>query len=140
MSNVHGPHVAVPAWLRHTQGERRWPVTLSVVAAIVLQFLLPAQFTQPLPPWLMPTLEIALLIGLSIADPVRIERRGPAVRVASIVLIALITAANVISAILLIRAILDGQIPTWRRPTGSRGSPTTSICRLRTPPRSARPM
>jgi len=109
MTNLHGSHLPVPAWLRHTQGEPRWPVTLSVLAAIVLQFLLPTRFTHPLPRWLLPTLEVALLIGLTIANPVRIERRGPMVRIASIVLIALITIANVISAILLIRAILEGK-------------------------------
>jgi hypothetical protein len=46
---------------------------------------------------------------LTIANPVRIERRGPMVRAASIVLIALITIANVASAVLLIRAILEGK-------------------------------
>ena len=107
--HLHGQHLPVPAWLRSTKGERRWPVTVSVIAAIVLQLLLPAKFTQPLPPWLLPTLEGALLIGLSIANPVRIERRGPAVRAASIVLIALITIANAASAILLVRAILEGK-------------------------------
>jgi uncharacterized membrane protein len=109
LSSLSGEHLPVPAWLRPTQGERRWPITLSVVAAIVLQFLLPARFTEPLPPYLMPTLEVALLIGLSIANPVRVERRGPVVRAASIGLIALITFANIASAVLLIRAILDGQ-------------------------------
>jgi uncharacterized membrane protein len=109
MTDLHGAHIPVPAWLRHTPGERRWPVTLSVAAAIVLQFLLPANFTQPLPQWLLLTLEVALLIGLTIANPVRIERRGPMVRAASIVLIALITIANVASAVLLIRAILEGK-------------------------------
>jgi hypothetical protein len=80
----------VPAWRRRTRGERRWPVTLSVIAAIVLQILLPN----------------TLGISLSIANPVRIERRGPIVRAASIALIVLISAANAVSAVLLIRAIL----------------------------------
>jgi uncharacterized membrane protein len=106
---LRGEHALVPAWLRDTRGERRWPVNLSVTGAIVLQFLLPTRFTEPLPRYLLPGLEVALLIGLSIANPVRIERRGPMIRAASIVLIALITFANVISAVLLIRAILDGQ-------------------------------
>jgi uncharacterized membrane protein len=109
LSRLRGEHVLVPAWLRPTKGERRWPVTLSVTGAIVLQFLLPAKFTEPLPRYLLPGLEVALLIGLSIANPVRIERRGPTIRAASIVLIGLITVANVVSAVLLIRAILDGQ-------------------------------
>lgn len=101
-----GQSVPVPAWLRKTPGERRWPVTLSVITAIVLQVLLPPHLTHPLPRWLLPALEGALLIGLSVANPVRIERRGKFVRAASIVLILLITVANAASAVLLIRAIL----------------------------------
>jgi hypothetical protein len=96
----------VPAWRRRTRGEHRWPVTLSVLAAIVLQVLLPDALTTPLPHWLMPALEGALLIALSIANPVRIERRGPVVRTAAVGLIVLISAANAVSAVLLIRAIL----------------------------------
>lgn len=102
----HGHGVPVPAWLRRTRGERRWPVSLSVIVAIVLQFLLPSHLISPLPRWLLPALETALLIGLTIANPVRIERRGRAVRAASIALILLITIANAASAVLLIRAIL----------------------------------
>jgi len=109
LTRVHGQHLPVPAWLRSTAGERRWPVTLSVLAAIVLQVLLPPQYTQPLPRWLLPALEGALLIGLSIAEPIRIERRDVPIRTASIVLTALITIANAVSAILLIRAILEGK-------------------------------
>jgi len=101
--------VPVPAWLRKTPGERRWPVTLSVIAAIVLQILLPPDYTKPLPASLLPALEGALLVGLSIANPVRIERRGKMVRAASLVLIGLITVANVASAVLLIRAILENK-------------------------------
>src|SRR5215467_4616640 len=102
-----GLSVEVPAWLRKTPGERRWPVTLSVIAAIILQVLLPPDYTKPLPPSLLPALEGGLLVGLSIANPVRIERRGMVVRAASIVLILLVTIANAASAVLLIRAILE---------------------------------
>jgi len=104
----HGHGVPVPAWLRRTRGERRWPVSLSVIVAIVLQFLLPTHLISPLPRWLLPVLESALLLGLSVANPVRIERRGRAARAASIALILLITLANAASAVLLIRAILTG--------------------------------
>jgi uncharacterized membrane protein len=100
--------VTMPAWRRHTPGERRWPVTLSVIAAIVLQFALPEQLAL-LPRYLLPGLEAALLIGLIIANPGRIERRSQAVRLASIVLIFLITAANALSAVLLIRLIIDAK-------------------------------
>ena len=98
----------MPAWRRHTPGERRWPVTLSVIAAIVLQCALP-QHLALLPRYLLPGLEAALLIGLIIANPGRIERRSQAVRLASIVLIILITTANAFSAVLLIRLIIDAR-------------------------------
>jgi uncharacterized membrane protein len=106
---ARGHSVPVPAWLRKTPGERRWPVTLSVIAAIILQVLLPPDYTKPLPAILVPALEGALLVGLSVVNPVRIERRGKAVRAASIVLIGLITLANAASAVLLIRAILENK-------------------------------
>jgi uncharacterized membrane protein len=111
----------MPAWMRKTRGERRWPVTLSVIAAIVLQILLPPQFTH-LPRPVLPALEGALLIGLSIANPVRIERRGRVVRAASIVLILLITIANAASAVLLIRAILEGKAGSHAAPLLATGA------------------
>jgi uncharacterized membrane protein len=114
--------IPVPAWMRETRGERRWPVTLSVIAAIVLQVLLPTSVTKPLPSALMPSLEGALLIGLSVANPVRIERRGPAVRAASIALIFVITVANVASGVLLIRAILEGRAGTSAGPLLTSGA------------------
>src|ERR1700733_13581241 len=37
---------AAPAWRRRTRGEPRWPVTISVIIAIVLQLRLPDQLTM----------------------------------------------------------------------------------------------
>jgi uncharacterized membrane protein len=105
-------HMPIPAWMRKTPGERRWPVTLTVIVAITLQLLLPPHLTGPLPRALMPALEGALLVGLSIANPVRIERRGKPVRAASIVLILLMTIANAASAVLLVHAIVHGKPAT----------------------------
>jgi len=103
----------LPAWRRRTRGEPRWPVSVSVIAALVLQELLPGQMSlKPLPGWLLPVLEGALLVGLAIANPVRIENRARFVRVASLVLILVITAANAASAVLLIRLILTGAAAT----------------------------
>ena len=99
----------LPSWRRRTRGEPRWPVSLSVIFAVVLELLLPDRLTRPLPHYLLPILEGALLIGLSIANPVRIERGGNAVRAASIGVIVLITAANAVSAVLLLRAIIGAQ-------------------------------
>jgi hypothetical protein len=68
---------------------------------------LPDSLTSPLPHWLMPALEGALSVALSIANPIRIERRGPVVRAIAVALIVLITAANAVSAVLLISAIVE---------------------------------
>jgi uncharacterized membrane protein len=104
---AQGAHL--PAWRRRTRGELRWPVSLTVVVAIVLQILLPDQLSlHPLPTWLMPTLEGGLLVGLAISNPVRIEHRARFVRWASLVLIFILTAANATSAVLLVREILNG--------------------------------
>jgi hypothetical protein len=99
----------LPAWRRRTRGEHRWPVTISVIVAIVLQLRLPGQLSMhPLPTWLLPALEGGVLVALAIANPVRIERRGVFVRWVSIVLILLISGANAASAVLLIREIITG--------------------------------
>ena len=102
----------IPAWKRPTAPEHRLPVTLSVVAAIVLQILLPAKLTTPLPPDLLPAVEGALLIALIIVNPVRFERGEVLVRFASVALIAVMTFANSVSAVLLIKAILESKAGT----------------------------
>jgi uncharacterized membrane protein len=105
--DLQGAHL--PAWRRRTRGELRWPVSVTVVVAIVLQVLLPDQLSlRPLPGWLMPTLEGGLLVGLFISNPVRIEHRARFVRWASLVLVFVLTGANATSAVLLIREILNG--------------------------------
>jgi len=50
----HLPGFPVPAWLRSTRGEHRWPISLSVIVAIVLQLLLAPQFIEPFPRYVMP--------------------------------------------------------------------------------------
>lgn len=116
------PGFTVPAWLRPTRGERRWPITLSVMAAIVLQILLPPHVTDWLPRALLPALEGALLIGLTVADPVRVERGGTLMRAATIILIFLVTIANAASAVLLIRAILEGKAGNSAAPLFATGA------------------
>ena len=98
-----------PAWLRRTRGEKRWPVTLTIIVAILLQLVLPDRLVvQPIPAWLIATLEGALLVALIAVNPVRIERRSRIVAGASLVLTLLITIANAASGVLLIRQILNG--------------------------------
>jgi uncharacterized membrane protein len=57
-----------------------------------------------------------------VANPVRIERYGTAVRAASLVLVCLITIANGASAVLLIRAILDSKAGSQAGPLLATGA------------------
>jgi uncharacterized membrane protein len=91
------------------KAEPRWPVSASVIAAIVLQGLLDSKLSLH-PTYLLPSLEGALLVGLSVANPLRIERLSGPIRAASVALIMLITAANAASAVLLVKEIVTSQV------------------------------
>ena len=104
-----GGAAVVPVWRRRTAAESRWPVTLTVIAGLVLQLLLPDRLALR-PVFLLPVLEGALFIGLVVANPVRFERRSAVVRAGSIVLIFLVTAANAVSAVRLVLAIVDNKL------------------------------
>jgi len=88
--------------------EPRWPVSAAVIAAIVLQWFLPRRLVLRVGDvhYVLLALEIALILALFAANPVRIERRSRPVRAASIALVVLITAANAASAVLLVRVIV----------------------------------
>jgi uncharacterized membrane protein len=109
--DAHLPHcfddVHLPAWLRRTEGEQRLPVTIAVVAAIVLQVELPRRFALQ-PRYLLPGLEAALAGGLVAANPRRINRKSRALRSASLALIGIITVANTFSAFTLVRELVNG--------------------------------
>lgn len=100
--------IVEPAWKRITRGEPRWSVSLAVTVAIVLQYVLPATLT-PRPRWLLPVLELAVLIALFIANPGRIDRRSRSIRTATIALIILASVANASSAARLVWTIIEGR-------------------------------
>ena len=97
-----------PAWKRITKGEPRWSVTLAIIVAIVLQYALPATLT-PRPRWLLPVLELAVLVALFIANPGRIDRLSRNIRSATIALIVLASIANASSAARLVWTIIEGR-------------------------------
>ncbi len=97
-----------PAWRRPTRGEHRAPTVVAVVAAVALQVALPDRLTLH-PRWLLPGLELALLVVLIGANPVRLVRTHSALRLAGLALVAAMTVANVGSAGLLIDRLLTGR-------------------------------
>lgn len=108
-AKVHG-HV-LPAWRRPTQGEPRWPVALTVLAAVALQLLLPSRLGIH-PKYLIPGLEAALLIALTIADPGRFNKRSTLLRAGGLVLLVVVILANAVSAALLINDLLHSRGPS----------------------------
>jgi hypothetical protein len=85
--------------------ESRWPATLAVVAAIALYTTLPDSLLLG-PRWILPVLEGAILVPLTVARPHRHAGEAGASRVAAIVLIALANVGNVGSLVLLVHNLL----------------------------------
>ena len=99
-----------PAWRRPSQGEARLPVALTVLAAIALQLVLPSRLGLQ-PKYLVPGLETALLIALTVANPRRLNKRSRALRLGGVALIALVILTNGFSAGLLIIDLLESRGP-----------------------------
>jgi uncharacterized membrane protein len=87
------------------RAEAFWPAQATVVAAIALQLLLPERVTAG-PTWLLPALEAALLVGLSVATPRQLEHEHPLRRRLALGMTALVSLANTISLALLVHLLL----------------------------------
>jgi uncharacterized membrane protein len=72
-----------------------------------LYVTLPERYTVG-PAWLLPVLELALLVPLTVAVPTRHARETVAHRTASLSLVAVVSAANVASLVLLVNSLLNG--------------------------------
>jgi len=107
LGDVEG-RVLLPAWRQVTRGESRWAVSAAVLTALVLQAFVLPNHLSPRPRWPLPVLEGLLFVGLIRANPRRFERRSPNVRVASMVLIALMSAANAWSGARLVLGLIEG--------------------------------
>ncbi|HEY7049457.1 MAG TPA: hypothetical protein VH373_19735 [Jatrophihabitantaceae bacterium] len=96
-----------PAWLRATEGERRWWIVLALIVAIGSQFVMPSRFVLH-PAYIVPGVEAVLLAVLAIMHPDRLSERTQRLRIASQVLLAVIAIVNAVSLSLLIRTITTG--------------------------------
>jgi uncharacterized membrane protein len=78
------------------RAEPFWPAQATILGAIVLQLTLPERLTVG-PAWLVPALEAALLVGLSMASPRQLEGEHPQRRRIALALTAFVSAANIFS-------------------------------------------
>jgi len=99
---------AIPAWQRRTQGEQRWPVTLTTGVAIALQFAVPDRLVLVHPYWVLPAVQGVLLIALVMANPRRIDRESKALRFLALTFAALLSLANGWSVARLAIGITEG--------------------------------
>ncbi|WP_406118416.1 hypothetical protein [Streptomyces sp. NBC_00989] len=97
----------VPAWRRVTRGETRWAVAAVILVAVFLQLMLPHRLAfQPF--WLLPALELALLVGLFVANPKRAEPGRRWLRWPGLVLMGVISLANGWAAVRLVAGLVRG--------------------------------
>jgi uncharacterized membrane protein len=96
------------------RSEPFWPVQAAIVAAIALQLLLPERVTAG-PTWLLPVLEGALLVGLTIIAPPRVEGEHPLRRRFALALTALVSIANIVSLYLLSHELLHHHVTDGSR-------------------------
>ncbi|MEA2507124.1 MAG: hypothetical protein QOH48_1742 [Actinomycetota bacterium] len=94
--------------------EPRWPASLAATAALILYLTLPAKLTIG-PGWVIPVLEAALIIPLTITAPDRHPEEVALVRFASLLLIGLVNLANLTSLALLVHVVLAGGLVTGRQ-------------------------
>jgi uncharacterized membrane protein len=98
----------VPAWQRVTAGESRIPVSIAIFAAIFLEFTLNARVANH-PRWLLPGISALLLIGLLVKNPTRINRQSRALRATTLLLVAMMSIANMASGTRLVIDLVQGE-------------------------------
>ena len=99
-------------WQRMTRridnAEPRWPASLALLVAIVLYVSLPGALIVG-PRWLIPTLEVVLIIPLTVVNPYRDNGETKPLRIFAIATIAVINVANIGSVALLVHYLLHGR-------------------------------
>ena len=93
---------------RQHPGESRYPATAAILVAILLYAALPSTLVILGPRFLIPVLELALLVPLLIGNPRRMNRQTRVLQWISIGLILLIALANATSLVLLVDALVNG--------------------------------
>lgn len=88
-------------------GEKRWPMAITLMVAIVLPFLLPPRFSLG-PSWIIPAFEALLLVALMVTDPGRIDTRSAVVRALSIALVLLLVIGAAVATVRLVVDLIRG--------------------------------
>jgi hypothetical protein len=90
-----------------------WPARAAVVAAILLNLMLPERLVAG-PRWVVPALEAVVLLVLSSLTPHRTTEQSPHRRVLAILMVGMVSAANLSNLILLVRLLIGGHVQDGR--------------------------
>ncbi|WP_030461971.1 hypothetical protein [Kitasatospora sp. NRRL B-11411] len=94
---------------RHERrGEARLPAVLATLAAVLLYLVLPEQLLF-VPRFVLPGLELLLLVPLIAVNPRRMTRQNRFSRIVSLTLVALIGISNLVSLGLLVNAMVTSK-------------------------------
>jgi uncharacterized membrane protein len=108
-----GVRVESVAWGVPSADRSYWPARGAIVVATILYLFLPNELI-PGPRWVVPGLEMAILLVLTTFTPHRTKQASPLRRVLVIALVALVTVANLINLGLLVHALLQGGVQNGR--------------------------
>jgi hypothetical protein len=97
-----------PSWLRPHNPENRLPVLVAILVAMALQLTISARYGLR-PRWILPSLELVLLVILTVLNPIRLTRSPWLSRRVSIALVAAISIDNAASSALLVYNIIAGR-------------------------------
>jgi hypothetical protein len=95
----------LPAWLRRTEVESRWVAGIAILVAIGLQLALRGDLAFAAR-WLLPGIELALLLVLVLANPLRLDRESMVLRVLGIALVSTASLATGWSAVRLVDLLI----------------------------------
>jgi uncharacterized membrane protein len=84
-----------------------WPAQMAVAVALALYVTLPHRLTM-VPSWVLPGLEVMLLLPLALTTPHRAADEHMRVRHATVALVGTIGAANALALVLLVHYLLQG--------------------------------
>jgi uncharacterized membrane protein len=96
-----------PAWRRVTDTEQRLPVTLAIVAMILLQARVPERLSL-MWSWVLPATEAAILVVLVVSNPGRVDQSTQWLRRLSLLLVLLASLANLWAAASLVVGLVQG--------------------------------
>jgi hypothetical protein len=89
------------------RGEARWPSVAAVLFYLALTLVRPAA-VRVAPAWLLPAVEIVLLVVLVVRDPGRIDRRSSQLRAVSICVVGLLVVDAIVATGYLVTVLIEG--------------------------------